>query len=198
MAVKPARVREIAQAIVDDLNLSSQLWAGQFTFTARRSYWTAYGLKEMDPATASGGALRVDVAIGIQDWSEESRGSEAGVYGYSIVVQQKVDRTSASAIDALVDLVSAMADAFSIGKTFVGAWDNSKAYVVGNFVLLGDYTYRCIANHTGHTPPNATYWELVNPIELIEKHNPVVFSPTAGDTQNTFKAVLDLVFEHSK
>ena len=123
MAVKPARLREIAQALADHLNLSTQLWADQFTFTAKRSYWTAYTTAALDPS--SGGELRVDIAVAGQEWQEESRGSEEGAYGYSIVVQQKVDRSNTAAVDHLIDLVTAFADTFLIGKTFIAAWSNS-------------------------------------------------------------------------
>jgi hypothetical protein len=198
MAVNPARLREIAQAVADFLNLTSQPWNGAYTFTARRSYWTGYKLAEMDPAMASGGALRVDVLLAGQDWDEGDRGQERGIYSPSVVVQQKVDRTSASSVDSLIDLMAAFADSFLIGKTFVPVWNGGATYAIGNFALLGDGTYRCILGHTNHTPPDATYWEAINPIMLLEKHNSVVYSPVRGDTVNTFQATLDLAFEHYK
>jgi hypothetical protein len=44
-----------------------------------------------------------------------------------------------------------------------GAWDNSTEYVVGDTVTLNGMVYWCILNHTGHTPPNLTYWRVNNP-----------------------------------
>ena len=44
-----------------------------------------------------------------------------------------------------------------------GAWDNGTAYVVGDTVTLNSMVYWCILNHTGHTPPNLTYWRINNP-----------------------------------
>ncbi len=40
----------------------------------------------------------------------------------------------------------------------VQAWDNTIAYEVGDVVDLAGTFYRCILAHTGHTPPNTTYW----------------------------------------
>ncbi len=38
------------------------------------------------------------------------------------------------------------------------AWSNSTPYVIGDMVSLAGRYYTCNADHTGHTPPNATYW----------------------------------------
>ena len=37
-------------------------------------------------------------------------------------------------------------------------YDNTKAYVSGEVVRLGNRLFQAIANTTGHPPPNATYW----------------------------------------
>lgn len=42
-----------------------------------------------------------------------------------------------------------------------GAWINSTAYTVGDFVSLNGSSYVCIANNTNQTPPNVTYWALL-------------------------------------
>ena len=39
-----------------------------------------------------------------------------------------------------------------------GVWGSGTAYTFGNEVLVGGVSYTCILAHTGHTPPNATYW----------------------------------------
>ena len=38
------------------------------------------------------------------------------------------------------------------------AYNAGTAYVPGNIVTSGGAIYRCIANTTGHVPPNATFW----------------------------------------
>jgi len=40
-------------------------------------------------------------------------------------------------------------------------WSSSTAYVIGDYVILDDVTYKCNANHTNQTPPNASYWDVV-------------------------------------
>ncbi len=40
--------------------------------------------------------------------------------------------------------------------TTTNTWDSSANYVVGDFVYQGGW-YRCISNHSNHSPPNA-YW----------------------------------------
>lgn len=51
---------------------------------------------------------------------------------------------------------------FSEGLRFLGTWgDDSSSfeYYVGDVVSLGGHTYRCITDHQGQQPPNATYWK---------------------------------------
>lgn len=48
-----------------------------------------------------------------------------------------------------------------IGGYFTApAYDNTHTYSIGDLVLQAGTTYRCILPSTGHTPPNATYWEV--------------------------------------
>lgn len=186
MSVAPARIREIAQALVDDLNLSSQPWAGQFI--AQRSYWTSYSLSDLV-------TFRVDATTPARDWQPEARGgSEEVNYYVRLTFQKKVDRGSTAAIDDLVDTVSAIGDSYKLTETFVDDWSAIKAYTVGNFVMSGQNTFRCILANTNQAVTNATYWKAVNPIQLIEKSNPTLYSPKEGDTKNSFSAVLDFVF----
>lgn len=42
-----------------------------------------------------------------------------------------------------------------------GAWSGATAYTVGDVVALNGSSYACILDHTNHTPPNATYWQLL-------------------------------------
>lgn len=42
-----------------------------------------------------------------------------------------------------------------------GAHDGATAYAVDDVVLSGGSSYICILANTNHSPPNATYWELV-------------------------------------
>ena len=54
---------------------------------------------------------------------------------------------------------------FSEGLRFRGDWGDDSSnidYLVGDIVRYGSYTYRCILDHNGQTPPNATYWERFN------------------------------------
>ncbi|RXH41059.1 carbohydrate-binding protein [Bradyrhizobium zhanjiangense] len=42
-----------------------------------------------------------------------------------------------------------------------GAWSGATAYTVGDVVSLSGSSYACILDHTNHTPPNTTYWQLL-------------------------------------
>lgn len=44
---------------------------------------------------------------------------------------------------------------------FLGAWSGATAYTVGDVVALSGASYVCVLDHTNHTPPNATYWQLL-------------------------------------
>lgn len=46
-------------------------------------------------------------------------------------------------------------------KTYLyNKWNVATAYLVGDKVVYGTNVYRCIANHTGSLPTDATKWEL--------------------------------------
>ncbi|MFK4507082.1 hypothetical protein LPJ38_26815 [Bradyrhizobium daqingense] len=47
------------------------------------------------------------------------------------------------------------------GFVLTGAWDSGTDYVVGDVVTLGGSSYVCVFDHTNHTPPNTTYWQLL-------------------------------------
>jgi hypothetical protein len=198
MAIGPARGRELAQAIADDLNFATQPWNG--LFAAKRSYWTAYALASLD--TPSGGGRQVDVTIPWQDWQPESRGQEDGFYQIRVTFQKRIDRTQIALIDAEVDIVTAVAARYVLGQCFINQWSAATNYVIGNWVGIGGPStpglalayFRCILANINQGPPNATYWQQMNPVELVEKHNPVVYSPRQGDMTNDFMSVLDLQF----
>ncbi|WP_247337463.1 carbohydrate-binding protein [Bradyrhizobium sp. 147] len=42
-----------------------------------------------------------------------------------------------------------------------GAWSGATAYEVGDVVTLSGSSYVCVLDHTNHTPPNTTYWQLL-------------------------------------
>ncbi|TGN80570.1 hypothetical protein EOW77_0028180 [Bradyrhizobium yuanmingense] len=42
-----------------------------------------------------------------------------------------------------------------------GAWSGATAYIVGDVVVLNGSSYVCVLDHTNHTPPNTTYWQLL-------------------------------------
>ncbi|QOZ09268.1 carbohydrate-binding protein [Bradyrhizobium sp. CCBAU 51765] len=47
------------------------------------------------------------------------------------------------------------------GLQLKGAWDSGTAYTVGDVATLSGSSYVCVSDHTNHTPPNATYWQLL-------------------------------------
>ena len=54
---------------------------------------------------------------------------------------------------------------FSEGIRYRGDWGDDSSnvdYLVGDLVRYGAYTYRCILDHNGQTPPNTTYWQRFN------------------------------------
>lgn len=58
-----------------------------------------------------------------------------------------------------------------------GTWSGATAYAVGDVVTLNGSSYACVLDHTNHTPPNATYWQL-----LASKGDtgPIAWSPPAN------------------
>ncbi|MET4739707.1 hypothetical protein ABIF73_003846 [Bradyrhizobium japonicum] len=42
-----------------------------------------------------------------------------------------------------------------------GAWSGATAYAANDVVTLSGSSYVCVLDHTNHTPPNATYWQLL-------------------------------------
>jgi len=53
-------------------------------------------------------------------------------------------------------------DLFSKGFSFTTDWSIGTSYKVGEVVRLNGYTYLCILDHSGQTPPSATYWTRLN------------------------------------
>ena len=52
-------------------------------------------------------------------------------------------------------------DPFTTGFNFRSDWNSSADYKIGDLVRLHGYTYVAIADSTNYTPPNATYWRLL-------------------------------------
>lgn len=54
--------------------------------------------------------------------------------------------------------------AYALTGTDYNFWVNPQSYVVGDVVHMTDgNNYLCILPNSGQTPPNATYWQLLNP-----------------------------------
>jgi hypothetical protein len=53
-------------------------------------------------------------------------------------------------------------DLFVTGFRLRGDYDNGTAYLNGDVVRLGGFTYICIEDSTGNRPPNVTYWDKLN------------------------------------
>jgi hypothetical protein len=47
------------------------------------------------------------------------------------------------------------------GLNWLGAWSGATAYVVNDGTSVAGASYICILPHTNHTPPNATYWDVL-------------------------------------
>ena len=47
------------------------------------------------------------------------------------------------------------------GLQLKGAWSGATAYAANDVVTLSGSSYVCVLDHTNHTPPNATYWQLL-------------------------------------
>jgi len=58
--------------------------------------------------------------------------------------------------------VTASWQLFTTGFTFVGAWSTSTAYLIGDVIRLGAYTYVATADNTASSPPNVGYWQQLN------------------------------------
>jgi len=53
-------------------------------------------------------------------------------------------------------------DLFTTGFSFQGEWNDTTAYKLGDVVRRGGYTYIAILDGTNQSPPNPTYWEVLN------------------------------------
>lgn len=64
------------------------------------------------------------------------------------------------ATNAVTLSASASAAVDSYNQPLAALWDSATPYTPGDVVRLNTTPtyYRCIASHTNHTPPNATYW----------------------------------------
>jgi len=65
-------------------------------------------------------------------------------------------------------------------------YDNSIAYIVGEFCSYGNTIYECIANTTGNNPTDASYWLetteqlfLYNDAEAASSYNFIIWIPDA-------------------
>lgn len=72
------------------------------------------------------------------------------------------------------------------GSYSAQAYDNTTAYTVGQFVLQSSVVYECIANCTGVTPPNASFWSIFSgPVNLTatlaSQTWPMAFADTDAD-----------------
>ncbi|OSJ33260.1 hypothetical protein BSZ19_16615, partial [Bradyrhizobium japonicum] len=60
-----------------------------------------------------------------------------------------------------------------------GAWSGATAYAAGDVVTLSGSSYVCILDHTNHTPPNVTYWQLLASIGATGNTGPMPLLPIA-------------------
>jgi hypothetical protein len=70
---------------------------------------------------------------------------------------------------------------YTTGFNFVGDWNNSTTYKVGDVVRLGGYTYLSITDNLNQTPPNTSYWHQLNSgFKWI--NSPVTYTDISGIT----------------
>lgn len=60
------------------------------------------------------------------------------------------------------------------------AWNSGTTYRSTDVATLSGNVYRCILDHTNHTPPNGTYWVLVGPASYVNSRVAVKINPTTG------------------
>lgn len=68
-----------------------------------------------------------------------------------------------------------------------GAWSGATAYTVNDVVTLSGSSYACVLDHTNHTPPNATYWQLLASIGATGNTGPT--GAGYGGTSTTSLAI---------
>lgn len=68
-----------------------------------------------------------------------------------------------------------------------GAWSGATAYAAGDVVSLSGSSYVCVLDHTNHTPPNATYWQLLASIGATGNTGPT--GAGYGGTSTTSLAI---------
>jgi hypothetical protein len=131
MALAVARIRDIAQALVDDLNNDARIWSASLENPVTRTYRQKYDASDLD-------TLRVDVMGAAQDWPElidRFPTEEQHCYLF-VLIQKRVDWTDIATVDALVDLVSAIATFYKLESTPFSTLPNVQLVGKENPILL--------------------------------------------------------------
>lgn len=133
-----------------------------------------------------GGGDQTDVAYKIWQWyPQRVIGAEIGATANRLVAALETDgffifvRSTLTEPDPSLGNDGQYASQPTTGKTWVksggvwvylgiykafqlkGAWDSGTDYAVGDVVALSGASYVCVLDHTNHTPPNTTYWQLM-------------------------------------
>lgn len=76
----------------------------------------------------------------------------------------------------------------------LGAWSGATAYAAGDVVTLSGSSYVCVLDHTNHTPPNTTYWQLLASIGPTGPTGPTGAGYGGTSTTSLLIAVASKVF----
>jgi len=145
-----------------------------------RDAWTALTRYRVNDVVKYGGTLYIctllhtstsNFGVDINNWSSfveglqfENTWSSATSYQPGDIVRYGGNQYVATTVNlaAVPSTSTANWDLFSKGFSFTTDWSNATSYKVGEVVRLNGYTYLCILDHSGQTPPSATYWTRLN------------------------------------
>lgn len=77
----------------------------------------------------------------------------------------------------------------------VPSWAATKAYVLGDLVLVGGVIYTAILAHTDFTPPNAVYWSVVITDTPLTKDSESVLAGDRSTQVRLLAGTLGLSYE---
>jgi hypothetical protein len=145
-----------------------------------RDAWTALTRYRVNDVVKYGGTLYIctllhtstsDFGVDINNWSSFVEGLQfentwgiATSYQPGDIVRYGGNQYVATTVNlaAVPSTATSDWDLFSRGFSFTTDWSNATSYKVGEVVRLNGYTYLCILDHSGQTPPSATYWTRLN------------------------------------
>jgi hypothetical protein len=152
-------------SVVAELGPTANTWADHFTNGASWYYYvTARG-----PLISSGWSAPTST-ISSTGKTVANGATDGGTIGFNITYP---DGTLAPSLNS-----------------FVGTWNSTTTYQVGQTVIVNGNQYIATAGNTNQEPPNASYWQLVGPMSMdYLKDGGARFAVTNGGNMKAVSSV---------